>query len=338
MNLLLGISISTFLATAGTLLPPALHVVTTTQDLASIVKVIGQERVRVVSIVTGARDPHKIQAKPSYMSLLREADLFIAVGLDLEVGWESAIIQGSRNSAIRIGGRGHYYASTGVPVLDKPAVVSRALGDVHPYGNPHVWTDPHNARIMAKGIANKLAEIDPANGDFYRASADKFIEQIDRKMFGPVLLERLEPDTLWEWQSRGVLLKELRARNLSGQLGGWASKMEPLRGTPIITYHRSLNYFAHRFGLEIVAELEPKPGIDPTPGHLASVVQIATQNKVKVILQEPYYSTRHGEFVASRVGARVVIIPLSVGNVPEAIDYISLIDTLVSQVSSALGG
>jgi zinc/manganese transport system substrate-binding protein len=338
MKLSVFACLSTFLGIGGILSPPALRVVTSTQDLGSIVKAIGQERVQVTSIVTGARDPHKIQAKPSYMSLLRDADLFIAIGLDLEVGWESAILQGSRNSAIRIGGRGHYYASTGVPVLDKPAVVSRALGDVHPYGNPHIWTDPYNARIMARGIANKLAELDPSNAPFYRTSANRFIEQIDRKMFGPALVERVNAETLWEWQSRGVLLSELRSRNLSGQLGGWASTMEPLRGTPVITYHRSLNYFAHRFGLEIVAELEPKPGIDPTPGHLASVVQIAKQRQVKVILQEPYYSTRHGEFVASRVGARVVIIPLSVGNVPEAVDYISLIDTLVSRVSSALGG
>lgn len=338
MNLLVCISICASIGAAGSSHPPVLQVVTTTQDLASIAKAIGQDRVRVTPIVTGARDPHKIQAKPSYMSLLRDADLFIAVGLDLEVGWESAIIQGSRNSALRIGGRGHYYASTGVPVLDKPVTVSRALGDVHPQGNPHIWADPYNARIIAKGIANKLTELDPANGDFYRRSAQRFLEQIDRKMFGADLVERINPETLWQWQSQGILLRELRERNLLAQLGGWAGKMEPLRGTPVITYHRSLNYFAHRFGLEIVAELEPKPGIDPTPGHLASVVQIATQRKVKVILQEPYYSTRHGEFVASRTGARVIIIPLSVGNVPEAVDYISLIDTLVARVSSALGG
>ncbi len=315
-----------------------LNVVTTTEDLASIVKAIGKSNVSVSAIVTGARDPHRIEARPSFMQRVRNANLFIAIGLDLEIGWERAVIDGSGNSRVRPGSRGHLYASTNVPVLEKSTeAVTRAMGDVHPHGNPHIWVNPYNVRIMARSIANRMAELDKSKESVYKKNAEDFITELDAKMFGTVLVARFGGDRLWNWHSSGNLQQQLNSANASQQLSGWSARMLPHRGKPIITYHRSWSYFADCFGLKVVGELEPKPGIDPTPGHLNNIVKIANEEKVKAILIEPYYSKRYADHVASRSQASTVVVPLSVSQDASAKDYFSLIDTIVNRVSNALG-
>ncbi len=304
-----------------------LDVVTTTEDLASIARTVGGANVKVDSIVKGARDPHFIDAKPGDMAKIRGADLFIAVGLDLEVGYESALIQGARNPKIAIGKPGHLYASVGIGVLDKPTGrVTRADGDVHPNGNPHYWLDPFNARTIARTIAARLGQLDPTNKAAYTQRGEAFVRSVDVAMFGATAVNAVGADRLWSMASwKGV----------SG-LGGWAAKMEPHRGEAIVTYHKSWNYFANRFGLRVVAHLEPKPGVPPTPGHLASVIRTAGSERVKVILQEPIYSNRSGQTVASRSSAKLVVAPLSVGHTSAAKDYISLMDSVVNLVGGAL--
>ncbi len=317
----------------------ALNIVTTTEDLRSIAQYVGGSLVKVTSLVTGARDAHFIDAKPSFMAKVRSADLFIAVGLDLEIAWERAVIDGSGNSSARPGGARHLYASAGCIVLEKPTgAVSRAQGDIHPHGNPHVWLDPWNVRVMADNIAEKLASIDAQNAAKYRANASAFKQRLDEEMFGSSLVAKMGAAKLWAWERAGELNTQLRAAGLSGSLAGWAAKMEPLRGGAVITYHRSFSHFLNRFNIKLVGELEPKPGIPPTPGHLSSLVNSAKTSGVRIILQESFYPTQAAKSVASRVGAKVVIVPLGVGHDPAAKDYFSWMDVLVSRVAAALRG
>jgi zinc/manganese transport system substrate-binding protein len=313
--------------------PKQLTVVTTTTDLASIAQAVGGSHVSASSLIVGTRDPHRIEAKPSYMGRVSRADLFIAVGLDLEVGYEGPILQGSHNSRVQVGAPGHLYAADGVAVMEKPeGSVSRAQGDIHPFGNPHYWEDPYNGRVIAQHIANRLAQIDPADASDFHANANAFIRQLDKHMFGTAAVEKFGGDKLWAWDSQGQLVA-----NTGGQFGGWAATMVKFRGKPVIAYHRSWVYFAYRFGLRIVGELEPKPGLDPTPGHIQEVVNIGKQEGVKAIIQEPFYSDKAARFVAGRIGGQVAILPASVGQDPGAKDYISLMDTIVSKVAGAMG-
>jgi zinc/manganese transport system substrate-binding protein len=330
--------VASVLAGAVLLAPAAkLKVVTTTSDLASITREVGGSRVSVSAIVEGSRDPHRIEAKPSYMSRTRDAHLFISVGLDLEIGYESAILQGSGNRRVQPGQPGHLYASRFAYVLEKPqGGVTRAHGDIHPYGNPHIWLDPWNGRLIAAGIAQKLTALDPSGDKEYDANLNKFLNRLDAAMFGAKLVEKIGAHKLWQWQNDGALRKHLSEAKAWEDLGGWAEQMAPVAGRAIVTYHRSFTYFAHRFGLKVVDELEPKPGLDPTPGHLASVIRRIQNDNVKAILQETFFSPRHAKFVAERTGAKVVVVPQNVGHDRAATDYITLFDTIVSRVSAAL--
>lgn len=313
--------------------PSAIKIVTTTPDLGSIAKLVGGNAVSVSTLVTGPRDPHRIEAKPSSMSKVSGAQLFLAVGLELEAGYERPILEGSRNRNVMVGAPGHVYAAHWCTVLDRPpGAVSRAQGDIHPEGNPHVWLDPFNGRLIAAQLAKKLSAMDPGNAATYRANLAAFQARLDTAMFGEALVGKFGGQKLWDWEVAG----ELERRIAGTPLGGWAGKMAKLSGRSIVTYHRSLVYFTARFGLTVVDELEPKPGLDPTPGHLAQVIAGCKSNGVKAIVQESFYSRKHADLVASRTGAKVVVIPQNVGHDPAAQDYISLFDVIVARVSEGL--
>ncbi len=287
------------LALALTASAERLKIVTTTSDLAAIAQAVAGDRAEVRSISTGKEDPHMLQAKPSVILLARDADLWIRIGLDLEIGWEPPILDGSRNTRIRIGTPGHLDASGDVLVLDRAqCCVTRAMGDVHALGNPHYWLDPLNGGKIAGTIATRLAELRPDDADYFRERAAAFQRALDERMAGT-----------------------------------WKAAMEPLRGQKIVTYHKSWIYFANRFDLEVVAELEPKPGVPPTAAHLETVAEIARNAEAKIILQEPFYSTKAAERVAEQVGARVVVVANSVGGQPEATDYLALMDLIVNRIS-----
>jgi zinc/manganese transport system substrate-binding protein len=329
-----------FAATLAALSPASfavVKIVTTTPDLASIAAAVGGNNVSVTSLVVGARDPHRIEAKPSYMSRVASADLFLAIGLELEVGYEQPILDGSRNRKVQVGASGHVYASDWTYVLDKPTgAISRAMGDVHPYGNPHIWLDPYNGRTIAIRLADKLGDMDSKNAAEYKANLGRFLTRLDSGMFGAALVNKFGGSKLWEWQRGGVLGAKLKENNAWDDLGGWTAAMVPLANRPVVTYHKSLDYFAARFALKVVDELEPKPGLDPSPGHLASVIKTVQSSGVKVIIQESFYPTKHAQLVASRSGAKVVVIPQNVGHDPAAKDYVSLFDVIVSRISGAL--
>ena len=327
-------------AAAGTALAAAktekLQIVTTTTDLKAIAQAVGGEKVSVTSIATGYENPHYVQAKPSFMMLARKADLWIRVGLELEIGYEELIIDGSRNRNIRIGKPGHLDASEKVLRLEVPKTrVTRELGDVHPQGNPHYWLDPLNARIVAASIARRLSKLAPENTEAFEKNLAAFQNALDERMFGAVLARKVGGGKLWAMELKGTLQEYLIARKLTNDLGGWSAAMRPLRGSKIITHHRSWSYFVNRFGLIVAVELEPKPGVPPSGAHLLKVMSRAKAEGVGLILLEPAYNRKAADLVAKKTGVTVVVCAISVGGQKEAVDYLALIDLIVDRISKA---
>ena len=327
-------------AAAGTALAAAktekLQIVTTTTDLKAIAQAVGGEKVSVTSIATGYENPHYVQAKPSFMMLARKADLWIRVGLELEIGYEELIIDGSRNRNIRIGKPGHLDASEKVLRLEVPKTrVTRELGDVHPQGNPHYWLDPLNARIVAGSIAKRMSKLSPENTEAFEKNLAAFQKALDECMFGAALVKKVGGGKLWAMELKGTLNEYLTVRKLTNDLGGWLGVMRPLKGSKIITHHRSWSYFANRFGLTVAAELEPKPGVPPSGSHLLKVMKRAKAEGVSVILLEPAYSRKAADLVAKKTGVTVVVCAISVGGQKEATDYLALIDLIVDRISKA---
>jgi len=314
-----------------------LRIVTTTSDLASIAQAVAGDAGTVTSIATGRQDPHFLQAKPSYIMRARRAQLWIRAGMELEIGWGTPILDGARNPKIREGARGHLDASGDIVRLGVPTQrVTRAMGDVHPSGNPHYWLDPLNGRIVAQTMCGRLCELAPAQGDVFRANLASFIAELDCRMFGRELVAQVDGKHLWTLLLGGTLDADLTARGLSGEVGGWYGTLRPHRGKQIVTYHRSWNYFTDRFGLEIAAELEPKPGIPPSASHLVAVMKTVKRENVKVLLVEPFYSRRSADLVARKTGAKVVVCANSVGGQEGTEDYLSMLDQVVKHLAEGL--
>lgn len=272
-------------------------IVATLPVLAELARAVGGDRVDVQSIASPVQDPHFVDAKPSYILAASRADVWIEAGMDLEVSWAPLVREGSRNARIQKGGAGFVDASTHVRKLDVPAGgYDRSLGDVHPYGNPHYWLDPLNAVPITADITLALSRIDPANAGYYADRRRAFLAELERRM------------------------------------GGWRSRMAPLRGVPIVSYHQSWEYLARRFGVEVMGKLEPKPGIPPSPSHLARLIEQMKSRGTKLILVEPYYETKNPRLVSRETGARVI----ELANQPQrGQNYFEFIDTLTSQLAQA---
>jgi zinc/manganese transport system substrate-binding protein len=331
-----------------------LNIVTTTTNLKSIAESVGGEHVNISSISTGKEDPHFIAAKPSYMLKAKNADLWIRVGLELEIGYEGLILEGSRNPRIHIGSPGHLDVSEGIIPLEVPTQsmkIDRSMGDVHPLGNPHYWLDPYNGRVIAKNICGRLKQLDPDHKDDYEHNLAAFLLKLDSAMFGSKLVNTIGGERLWKMQSNGTLEnfikdyneKAMQAKQANPQaeqemlsLDGWLAKLKPFEHSKIVTYHRSWSYFAHRFNLDVVAELEPKPGIPPGPAHILEVINTTKSEKAGIILMEPFYNHRNAEAVAKKTGAKVVIVATAVNGQKEATDYITMFDNIVTQLSDAI--
>jgi zinc/manganese transport system substrate-binding protein len=277
----------------------AVDVVATVPDLAAIVKAIGGNEVNVTALSLPSQDPHFVDAKPSLVLKLHKADLLVAVGLDLEVGWLPALQTQARNSDIAAGGSRYLECSQFVTVLDlSGARVDRAEGDVHPAGNPHYLYDPRQAAKCATGIGGKLALIDPSHAKLYKKNLDRFLAD----------------------------LKTARAR--------WEDKLAPYKGKPVVTYHKSMTYVIKWLGLDEIATLEPKPGIPPTARHVAQVIKTAKAKGAKVVLEESYYPDKTGKLVANKLGGRVVVLPGG-ADVSSGESYIEHMDKFVDDLASA---
>ena len=279
------------------------NVITATEDLASLAQEVGGDKIKVESLARGYQDPHFVEAKPSFVLKLNKADLLIVVGRELEIGWLPVLITQSRNSKIQPGGPGYLDASQTAKILELPTgQITRAMGDVHPMGNPHYWLDPENGRRIAKAILEKFSQMDSKNASYFAQREADFEKR----------------------------LTEAQAR--------WKAAMAPYNKVKVVTYHRSWANFADAFGLDVIGYVEPKPGIPPTPQHTLDVIQAIKAQNVKVIIVEPYFDTKTPNSIAAATGAKVLVMPPSVGGVPAATDYFKLFDTDVNMLVAAIKG
>jgi len=278
-----------------------IRIVTTTTDLGDLARTVGGSSVSVETICHGKQDPHFVQAKPSYMVRLSRADLVVAVGLELEAAWLPQLIQGARNPKINPGKPGYLEASSAVKVMGVPTgPVDRSQGDIHPLGNPHYWLNPDNAIKVARLIASRLGELDPDEADSFRGNLSAF---------------------------------ETR---MAAATARWTRKMAPYSGRKIVSYHRTFNYFHQHFGLVPVGYVEERPGIPPAPAHLARLIKKMRNEGVPLIFHEGFYDRAMSELVASKSGAKLLVLPTSVGGVEDASSYEKLIDYMVGQVVAGL--
>ncbi len=278
-----------------------LNVVATLPDYGAIAEEIGGDMVKVTSLAKGTEDPHFIDARPSFLRILNQADVLLEGGAEMEIGWLPALVNNARNPKILGDAPRHVLMAQGIPLLDVPSVpVDRSMGDVHPAGNPHFAHDPANGRIMAAHLVEVFSKLDAANALLYQANLKKFNERLDQK------------------------------------LAEWARLMEPFRGTKVVTYHKSYEYFAARFGLEIVGQIEPKPGIEPSPTHINALIPRMKEAGAKLVLIEPNRPRKTPQYVADAIGAKLVIVPGMVGGHEKIKDYFSLFDYDVAQITAAL--
>jgi zinc/manganese transport system substrate-binding protein len=277
-----------------------LSVVTTTPDLAAIAAAVGGSRVRVKALALPTQDPHWVDARPNLALELSKADLLIVIGAELEVGWLPTLQVGSRNGKIQTGSPGYLDCAGLVALLERPvAKVERSMGDIHPTGNPHYLFDPRSAERVAVGIGKRLAELDPSGKSSYLELTQRFVKD----------------------------LREARAR--------WETKLLPVRGREVIAFHRSLVYLADWLGLQVVDHVEPKPGVPPSPSHVAELIQRAKARKIRAILQESWYPTGTSELVAKKIGAKLVRLPGS-SNFQGGQGYIAFLDRVVTELAGAL--
>jgi ABC-type Zn uptake system ZnuABC Zn-binding protein ZnuA len=318
---------------------PSLEVVTTLPDYRFFTEAIGGDRVSVHAIVRGDQDAHFIRPKPSFVKMIRSADLLVSTGLDLEL-WLPTVVNKSGNTRVRSGQSGYVATSQDMTLLEKPQVLSRSEGGVHIYGNPHVNTSPVNARIAARNIAIGLVKNDPAGKEIYEANLSKLLDEIDARLFGRELVELLGGETLCALAEKGTLIPFLKQRQHRGRplidyLGGWMKRMLPLRGKQIVTYHKNWIYFERLFGLEEAGTVEPKAGIPPPPRHVTELVDQMRASEIQIILAANYFDEQRIRTVADRTGAEPVIVPLYVGGRQGVDDYFQLVDCWVDGLLAA---
>jgi len=316
-----------------------LYVVTTLPDYAFFAEYIGCDRITVKAIVRGDQDAHFIRPKPSFATALRNADVLVATGLDLEL-WIQTVIDNSGNRKIRSGQAGYISASSGMKLLEKPKTMSRAEGGVHIYGNPHVTCSPIQMKVAVHNIATGLIKNDPEGKEIYLQNLKKLHQKIDERLFGSELVEMLGGDILCSLAEQDKLVPFLKEKEFEGKpliefLGGWMKKMVPLRGTPIVTYHKNWIYFVKLFGLEEAGTVEPKPGIPPSPKHVTNLINLMRERNIGIILAANYFDEQKIKAVASRTNAEAVIVPLYVGGAAGVDDYFELVDYWIDELLKA---
>jgi ABC-type Zn uptake system ZnuABC Zn-binding protein ZnuA len=324
------------LAPAGASGAEPLQVVTTTPDLASLAEAVGGDGVSVDSLAVGPQDPHFVEPRPSFIRKLHDADLYVQVGMDLEVGWAPVLLRSARNADILPGARGFVDASTVVAPLQVPtAPVDRSMGDVHPYGNPHYLTDPLNGLRVAALLRDRLADLRPEAADGFAAGYEAFAERLAEAMVGPALARRLGAGELARRIEDGTLAAHLEEQGADDALGGWLGALRPGTARTAVQDHQLWAYFARRFGIELVATLEPRPGIAPTTRHLREVIERMRAADAHIILATTYFDARHARWVAEQTGATVVEMAHQPGARDGTGDYLAAVDHNVRGVAGA---
>lgn len=277
-----------------------LNVVTTTPDLGALARQIGGDRVEVKSLAKSTEDPHFVDAKPSHIVTLNRADVLVDGGAELELGWLPLLLDNARNPKVAAGAPGRVTASMGITMLDVPATLDRSRGDVHALGNPHFLIDPKNAKVVAANIAQHLSQVDPAGASTYSANLKRFNDEVDAKA------------------------------------GEWQKTLAPFKGAKIVTYHNDFVYFSDRFGLKVIGTLEPKPGIAPSPAHIAEIITAMKSNGGRVILVQPYQNRKTAETVARQSDAAVLDVSQQPGAIKNTDSYVAMMDNLVNTVATGL--
>ncbi len=300
--LIIALGVAAAVAASPASAQSKLNVVTSTEDLGSIAREVGGDKVSVTALAKGYQDPHFVEPKPSFILAVSRANLYIAIGRELEIGWLPPLLNSSRNAKIQPGADGYLDASQNVRILEIPTTqITRAMGDVHPSGNPHYWLEPGNGRRIAQAIRDKLSELSPTNKAYFAQRYDDF--------------------------DKRLAVAEKR----------WDATMAPYKGTKLVTYHRSWPNFMERFGLEVMGYVEPKPGIPPSPSHTLELIEDMKRQGVKLIVVEPYFDLKTPQAIANQVpGAKVVVLAPSVGGEKQVTDYIQLFEYDVNLLSTAL--
>ena len=278
----------------------ALRVLATTPDWAALLMELGGDKVNVYTATSAFQDVHRVDAKPSLVARARTADLIVATGADLEIGWMPVLLQDSGNTKVQPGAPGYFEAAPLVHLLEVPAAVDRSMGDIHPLGNPHVTLDPHNIAIIARALAARLALVDPANAAFYAARGEDFQRR---------------------WQQASVR---------------WETQSAPLKGVGVVVIHRDQAYLCNWLGLKELAAIEPKPGVPPSAGYLAELVTKLTATPPRLILRNAYNDPKAADWLAERIHVPVVLLPYSVGGTPQAKDLFGLFDDTINRLLGAL--
>ena len=278
-----------------------LRIVTTTEDLAAIAREVGGPLVKVESLTRGSQDPHFLDARPSLMLKASRADLFIQVGLGLEVGWAPLLLVGARNPSIQPGSAGYLNASHNIQILEIPTgPVDRSQGDIHAAGNPHYWLDPENGKIISKSISLSLKSLLPDQSERIEQNQKAFAEKLD------------------------------------AAIRKWKDRMSPYGGNKVVTYHKSWTYLAQHLNLEVIGYVEPKPGIPPSPAHVNRLINKMKEQKVQTMIIEPYFSRSIPGLISHETGAKLLVLPPSVGGAAGVKTYIELFDHIIEKLTTVL--
>ena len=314
-----------------------LVVVCSFSDYASIAERIAGSHAIVQYIAHGEQDPHFVPPKPSYAMMLKDADLWITTGMDLE-GWSATLVDKARNKQIMDGAIGFVSVSDGVKVLQKVEKADRTEGDVHLMGNPHINTGPLNWKVIATNIATGLMKVDPTNASDYQANLKAFNDLVDRSLFGNELVDIFGGEMLARLLENRALFtfldKDYQGEKLTDKLGGWLKQTESWRGKKIVAYHKNWVYFIETFGLEIVGYIEPKPGIPPSAKHVQEMIGVIKDQDIKLMLVASYFEKNSARMIEEKTGVQAVFLPLFVGGIAEVTDNFQLVDYWIDQIES----
>jgi zinc/manganese transport system substrate-binding protein len=280
--------------------PAALRILATTPDWAALATELGGERVNVYTATNAFQDVHRVEAKPSLVARARNADLVVATGAELEVGWLPVLVQESGNARIQPGSPGYFEAAAQLRLLDVPSAVDRSMGDVHPQGNPHVQLDPRNVTVVAQALTARLSVLDPGGAQYYQARGADFQAR---------------------WQQA---------------ISRWEARAAPLKGVTVVVIHKDQVYLCRWLGLREVGAIEPKPGVPPSAGYLAELVTKLSASPPQLILRNAYNDPKAADWLAERIHVPVALLPFSVGGTPEAKDLFGLFDDSVNRLLAAI--
>ncbi len=314
-----------------------LNVVATVPELGSLVREIGGDQVAVTVFAKGTEDPHFVEAKPSFVKMMSRADVFVQIGMGMEVGWAPVLLQQARNRQIVPGAPGYIDASTVIaPLQVASGTVNRSMGDVHPEGNPHYLLDPVQSLAVTQLIRDRLSGLSPSHKANFEARYADFHQRLGAGLVGESLAAKYDVAKLALLANHGKLDAFLESQGELDLLGGWLGRMRAYRGTRVVVDHNQWIYFAQRFGLNIAGMMEPKPGLPPTTRHLRVLIKDMRTQDVKLILLGAYFDPRHARFLAKHTDAKVVNMAHQVGARPEANDYFRMLDYNIQQIQTGL--